>query len=184
MVSLGQLWIPILAAAVACHVIGFLMWVVLPHHRSDWSPLPDEGALRSLLKGKLAPGLYIVPFGTHAEMRSPEMVAKRNEGPNMFLTVLPNGIGSMGPMQAKNILFHALVSLFIAYIGIHALPLGTEYLRVFQVIGTAGVLAYGLNWGHATIWFGKPFSVAMKEAFDGVVMALITAGIFGWLWPR
>lgn len=184
MVSLGQLWLPILIAAVACHLVGFLMWMLLPHHRSDWSPVPDEGALRNLLKGKLAPGLYIVPFGTHADMRTPEMVAKRTEGPNLFLTVLPNGVGSMTPYMVKNLLFHAFVSLLVAYVGVHALPIGTGFGRVIQVLATAGILAYALNWGHATIWFGKPFKVAMKEAFDGLVMALVTAAIFGWLWPH
>lgn len=184
MVALSQLWLPIVIAAVACHFVGFLMWVVLPHHRSDWSPLPDEGAVRNLLKGKLAPGLYITPYGTHKEMGSPELVAKRNEGPNLFITAMPNGVGSMAMMQVKNVLFHALVSLLIAYVGVHALPIGTEYLRVFQVVGTCGILAYALTWGHAAIWFGKPWPVAMKDAFDGVVMGLITAGIFGWLWPR
>ena len=184
MVSLGQLWLPILIAAVACHLVGFLMWVVLPHHRSDFSALPDENAVRNLLKGKLAPGLYTVPHGTHREMTSPEMVAKRNEGPNLFITALPNGVGNMGVQQAKNVLFHAFVSSLIAYIGCHALPIGTSYLEVFRITGTAAILAYGMSWGHAAIWFGKPWSVAMKDAFDGIVMGLITAGIFGWLWPR
>ncbi|HET7042571.1 MAG TPA: hypothetical protein VFI13_11150 [Gemmatimonadales bacterium] len=184
MVSLGQLWIPILAAAVACHLIGFLMWVVMPHHRSDFTPTPDESGLRNLWKGKIAPGLYIVPFGTHETMRNPEMKAKREEGPNAFITVLPNGMGNMGIQQGKNVLFHALVSCFVAYLASATLPIGTDYLKVFQVAGTAAILAYGFTWGHQTIWFGQPFRVSMKYAFDGIVMGLVTAGIFGWLWPR
>lgn len=184
MVSLAQLWLPILLAAVACHLVGFLVWVVLPHHRSDYSPLPDEAAARNLFKGKLAPGQYIMPWSTHKEWGSPELIAKRNEGPNAFIVVLPNGMGSMAQQQVKNVLFHALVSTFIAYVGIHALPSGADYLKVFQVCGTAAVLAYGFNWGHAAIWFGRPWKVAMKDMLDGIAMALITAGIFGWLWPR
>lgn len=184
MVPLGQLWLPILLSGIACHFVGFLMWVVLPHHRSDWKGLPDENAARNLFKGKLSPGLYLIPFGTHETMRTPEMKAKREEGPNMFLTVLPNGMGNMVTQQAKNILFHALVSFFVAYLAAATLPIGTDYLKVFQVTGTAAILAYGFTWGHATIWFGKPFSVGMKDAFDGIVMGLITAGCFGWLWPR
>jgi hypothetical protein len=29
----------------------------------------------------------------------------------------------------------------------------------------------------------KPRGMALKHAFDGLVYALLTAGIFGWLWP-
>ncbi|MEO6068752.1 MAG: hypothetical protein ABIQ41_12330 [Gemmatimonadales bacterium] len=183
LVPLGQLWLPILLAAVACHFLGFLMWMVLPHHRSDYKAFPDEGALRNLLKGKIAPGMYLVPFCTHAEMQSPEMKVKRDEGPVGFMTILPTGMGNMVTMQAKNVLYHAVVSLFVAYIAVVTLAPGTEYLKVFQVTGTAAFLAYGFAWGHQVIWFGRPFKVAMKELCDGLVMALVTAGIFGWRWP-
>ena len=183
MVSLASLWLPILLAAIACHMVGFLVWVVLPHHRSDYAPLPDEGAARGLFKGKLAPGQYIIPHSDQKSWNTPEMVAKRNEGPNAFIVVLPNGMGNMAVQQVKNILFHAVVSLFVAYLGIHALPAGAEYLKVFQVIGAAAFLAYGFNWGHQVIWFGRPFGVGMKDMIDGLAMALVTAGMFGWLWP-
>ena len=93
------------------------------------------------------------------------------------------GMGNMAAQQVKNVLFHAVVSLFVAYIAAVTLAPGTEYLRVFQVTGTAAFLAYGFAWGHQVIWFGRPFKVAMKELCDGLVMALFTAGIFGWRWP-
>lgn len=184
MVSLAQLWLPILVAAVVCHLVGFLVWVVLPHHRSDYAPLPDEAAARNLFKGKLAPGQYLMPWSTQKEWGSPELIAKRNEGPNAFMVVLPNGMGSMARQQVKNVLFHALVSTFIAYLGSVTLASGADYLKVFQVCGTGAILAYGFTWGHQAIWFGRPWKVAMKDMADGVAMALITAGVFGWLWPR
>ena len=184
MVSLGQLWLPILLSAVACHLIGFLVWVVLPHHKSDYQGLPDEASVRGLLKGKITPGAYMMPHSAPEAMHSPEMKAKRAEGPNAFVIVLPNGGGNMAAMQVKNVLFHALVSFFVAYLAAATLPMGTDYLKVFQVTGTAAVLAYGFTWGHQAIWFGKPWPNALKDAFDGIVMGLVTAGMFGWLWPR
>ena len=182
-VPLASLWLPILLAAVACHLVGFLVWVVLPHHRSDYHPLPDEAAARALFKGKLAPGQYVMPHSDQKSWNTPEMVAKRNEGPNAFVVVLPNGMGNMAAQQGKNILFHALVSVFVAYIASVALQPGTPYLQVFQVAGTAAFMAYGFTWGHQVIWFGRPFRVGMKDMIDGLVMALVTAGIFGWRWP-
>ena len=34
------------------------------------------------------------------------------------------------------------------------------------------------------IWWGRPWKSAFKEFVDGIVYALLTAGTFGWLWPR
>jgi len=31
---------------------------------------------------------------------------------------------------------------------------------------------------------GKPWPIAAKEVFDGLLYSLVTAGTFGWLWPR
>ena len=183
LVPLGQLWLPIVIAAVACHFVGFLCWVVLPHHRTDYSPIGEEAGIRSLLKGKLVPGMYIVPFSAPKDFSTPEMIAKRNEGPNAFITILPNGLGNMVTQQIKNVSFHLVVSLFVAYLAAVTLPAGTEYLKVFQVTGTAAFMAYGFTWGWQLIWFGKPGRVAVKEACDGLLLALVTAGIFGWRWP-
>ena len=36
---------------------------------------------------------------------------------------------------------------------------------------------------HHKFWFGLPASVAFKHSLDGLAYALLTAGIFGWLWP-
>ena len=183
LVPLAQLWLPIVLAAIACHFVGFLVWVVLPHHRTDYKPLPDEASVRGLLRGKVTPGLYLFPYGTQKDYGTPEMIAKRNEGPNAFVTVLPDGVGNMVGQQVKNISFHLVVSLFVGYLAAVTLPAGTEYLKVFQVTGTAAFLAYGFSWGWQLIWFGKPFGVAMKDLCDGLLLALITAGIFGWRWP-
>jgi hypothetical protein len=183
MVSLGSLWLPILVAAIACHFVGFICWMLLPHHRNDYAPLPDEGAARNLFKGKLAPGQYIIPHVPPKEWNSPDAIAKRNEGPNAFFVVLPNGVGNMMAQQVKNVLFHAVVSGVIAYLASRTVQAGSDYLAVFRVTGTAAFLAYAFSWGHQVIWFGRPAAVGMKDAIDGTVMALVTAGVFGWLWP-
>ena len=33
------------------------------------------------------------------------------------------------------------------------------------------------------IWFGRPWSFVMKGQFDALLYALLTAGVFGWMWP-
>ena len=65
-----------------------------------------------------------------------------------------------------------------------AVPPGADYLDVFRVVGVAGFLAYAAGQVPAAIWMGKPWSVTWKEVLDGLIYGLVTAGVFGWLWPR
>ena len=39
MAFLAELWLPILLTAVVVFFISFVMWMVSPHHNSDWGPL-------------------------------------------------------------------------------------------------------------------------------------------------
>jgi hypothetical protein len=61
---------------------------------------------------------------------------------------------------------------------------GTDYLRVFRVAGTVAVMAYAVGHATSSIWWGRPWSVTLKDMADGVLYSLLTAGAFGWLWPR
>jgi len=64
------------------------------------------------------------------------------------------------------------------------LPVGTSYLMVFHTVGLTAFLAYAAGQLPAAIWMGKPWSIAAKEVLDGLIYGLVTAGAFGWLWPR
>ena len=55
---------------------------------------------------------------------------------------------------------------------------------VFRVAGTAAFMAYGLGNLSNGIWKGQPWGMTLKEAADGLVYGLLTAGTFGWLWPH
>ncbi len=52
------------------------------------------------------------------------------------------------------------------------------------MVGTASFMAYAFGLIPGSIWWGKPWSATIKEVFDGLVYGLLTAGVFGWLWPR
>jgi hypothetical protein len=45
-------------------------------------------------------------------------------------------------------------------------------------------MAYGLANLSNGIWKGQPWPMTIKEVIDGLIYALLTAGTFGWLWPR
>jgi hypothetical protein len=185
MVSLGSLWLPIVLSAVLVFITSSLIHMVLRYHASDYTRLPNEDAVRAAIRsGNPIPAQYIIPYcPSMKEMESPEMKQKFAEGPVGVLNLRRPGAHAMGPALAQWFIYSLVVSFFIAYIAAHSLREGDRYLEVFRFVGAIGFLAYGAGQIPAAIWMGKPWSIAWKEAFDGLVYGLVTAGTFGWLWP-
>jgi hypothetical protein len=77
-----------------------------------------------------------------------------------------------------------VVGIFVAYLTGHTVAPGAHYLAVFRVAGTAAFMSYGLGNLVNGIWKGQPWSSVIKEVIDGLIYGLLTAGTFGWLWPR
>jgi hypothetical protein len=185
MVPLTALWLPILLSAVIVFVASSIMHMVLPYHRSDYQPLPDEDKLLAALRAAgLKQGLYHFPFCTHKDMKSPAMTEKYKQGPVGLMTVVPNGPPAMPKFLGLWFAYCLIVGFFVAYLTGHTVAPGAHYLAVFRVVGTAAFLAYGLGNLSNGIWKGQPWSMVIKEVIDGLVYASLTAGTFGWLWPR
>ncbi len=186
MVPLGALWLPILLSAVFVFIASSIIHMVLKYHNRDYTKLPNEDAVRAAIRsGNPEPRQYIIPYAVGMkEMNSPEMKQKYTEGPIAVLNLRRPGPVSMGPYLAQWFVFSLVVSFFVAYVACHTIPTGAEYLSVFRVVGAVAFLAYAAGEIPAAIWMGKPWSVAGKEVFDGLVYGLVTAGTFGWLWPR
>ena len=186
MVSLGSLWLPIVLSAVLVFITSSLIHMVLKYHASDYQQLPNEDAVRAAIRaGNPKPAQYILPYCPGMkEMNSPEMQKKFVEGPIAVMNLRRPGPPGMGPSLGQWFVFSLIVSFFIAYIAAHTIPPGTLYLGVFRVVGAIGFLAYAAGQVPAAIWMGKPWSIASKEVMDGLLYGLVTAGTFGWLWPR
>ena len=59
MVTLTDLWLPILVASVVVFFASWIAWMLLPHHRADWKGMDNEdGFLESLRSLGIAPGSY------------------------------------------------------------------------------------------------------------------------------
>ena len=185
MVPLTALWLPILVSAVIVFVASSIMHMVLPYHRGDYQRLPDEEKVLSTLRAAgLKRGLYIFPFATHEEMKSPAMVDKYRQGPVGSMTIFPSGPPAMSKFLAMWFGYCLIVGLFVAYLTGRTVPPGVPYPVVFRVAGTAAFLAYGLGNLSNGIWKGQTWSATIKEVIDGLVYGLLTGGTFGWLWPR
>jgi len=185
MVVLSALWLPILLSAVIVFFASSIMHMVLPYHRGDYAKLPDEDkALAALRAAGLKRGLYVFPYCTHKEMKAPAMVEKYNQGPVGMMTVFSSGQPFMPKFLGLWFGYCLIISFFVGYLAAHTVAPGAYYLAVFRVVGTAGFLAYGLGNITNGIWRGYPWGYVTKEVVDGLIYALLTAGTFGWLWPR
>jgi hypothetical protein len=186
MVPLDQLLIPIALSALLVFAASALVWLVLPHHRSDMKRLPDEAAaLEALGKQALGPGVYRFPYASDPEaVYDAAFAAKLTRGPVGLLTVTAPGPFSMSRAFGLSLLYYLGVSVFVAYLAGRTLPEGTAFLHVFRVTGTIAVAAYTAALLPGSIWWGRPWSHTLKDMADGAAYGLLTAVTFAWLWPR
>ncbi|HEX9729709.1 MAG TPA: hypothetical protein VGA37_14490 [Gemmatimonadales bacterium] len=185
MVSLTALWLPILLSAVAVFVASSIIHMVFTYHRADVRGLPKEAEVMDALRPfNIPPGDYTMPRAADAkEMGSPEFVGKLSQGPVAFMTVYRNGPFNMGKQLTMWFVYCLVVGLFAGYLASRTLAPGTDYLKVFRVVGTVAFAGYGLALVQDAIWWGRNWGSTMRSLFDSLVYALLTAGMFGWRWP-
>jgi hypothetical protein len=187
MVSVIDLWLPILLSAVAVWIASALAWMLMPHHKGDFKQLPNEDAVMNALRPmRIPPGLYFFPHMKECNKAKMDPVAKEKfeKGPHGLLQIWPpSAFGKMGRNMVLSFIFYVVVGVFVAYLGSHALDAGAEYLKVFQITGTAAIMAYCFASIPHAIWFGTPTRNIIAALVDGIVYGLLTAGFFAWLWP-
>jgi hypothetical protein len=186
MTGLSALWLPILLSAVLVFVASSIIHMASPWHKGDYPMMPNQDKVMDALRPfAIPPGDYMTPRPSSREdMRSPAFAEKMNKGPVMVLTVMPNGPMGMGRSLALWFLYTAVVGLFAAYITGRALPPGVSYLRVFQLAGATAFIGYSAALWQMSIWYRRAWNTTIKATVDGLIYALLTAGTFGWLWPR
>jgi hypothetical protein len=182
---LTELWLPIVVSGVVVFILSALAWTVMPHHKKDFTGLPNAQAVQEVMRqNPPVPGQYAIPWVAGAQsFEDPLIQDMMNKGPRAYVTVVPNGMPSMVPMMAKSVVFYLIVSTLVAYVSWHALQPGAEYLEVFQIAGATASMSYILATVPDSIWFGRPWGNFARQALDGLIFGLATAGIFGWLWP-
>ena len=176
-----DLWMPILASAVLVFFFSAMVWMVFPWHKSDFSAPKDEEQLRSALSG-YEPGYYMLPYHMDPkDLEKPEVAQKYEDGPQAFITVIPNGLPQMGPKLIKSFIYYLLVGALCAYFVSRTLGEGGDYLAAFRIAGTTAFAAYGIAYVQDSIWFGRPWSLTAKGLLDALLYGLLTGGVFGWL---
>jgi hypothetical protein len=184
-VTLPMLWLPIVLSAVFVMLGSTVVWMVLKYENAEWKSIPNEDHFLDAVR-KLnipAPGQYVFPHMMGSADPSAAM-KKAETGPTGVLLLRKPMKWSMAPMLVKAFIFFLVVSFFTAYVASHSLARGTEYLRVFQVVGATAFMGYGLGIWSDTIWFARTRSSAIRVGISALIYACLTAGTFGWLWPR
>ncbi|HTL04392.1 MAG TPA: hypothetical protein VL241_01480 [Gemmatimonadales bacterium] len=186
MTGLGALVLPMLLAAVFVFFMSFVLHMLTGWHKGDYQKLPNEDRAREAIRAlAIPPGDYMSPCpGSREEMRSPEFAEKFKQGPNFMMTMFPAGAMSMGRNLGLWFVYCLVVGLFAGYVASRALPPGVDYLKVFQLVGATAFCGYSLALWQLSIWYHRSWTITIKSSIDGLIYALLTAGTFGWLWPR
>jgi len=188
MVGIVALLVPIVLAAVAVFITSSVMHMVLPHHKNDFATVPDQDGVMAALRGfKIAPGDYVLPNtgGDPSVMKTDAFKAKMEQGPLVVMTVMPPGTfgGGMGKTLGVWFLYCVLVSFFVAYAAELAMDSGADYMEVFRFTGTVAFGFYALGQWPRSIWYKASWATTLKSTADSFLYGLMTAGVFGWLWP-
>ena len=186
MTSLCALWLPIVLSAVAVFVVSSIIHMATPWHHGDYPAVPKENELMDAMRPlAIPPGDYMVPrAGDFSKMKTPEFQDKLKKGPVLMMTVFPNGPFSMTKPLILWFVYSLVVGLFAGYVACSTLPAGTAYLKVFQITGTVAFAGYALALWQGAIWYRRALGTTIRSTIDGLIYALLTAGMFGWLWPR
>ena len=178
--TIMTLWLPILVSAVVVFIAGAVIWMVMPWHKTDWSKTADEEAVRAALKST-GPGMYSLPHCNPEQFKDPAMQQKFKDGPQAFITVVPNGLPQMGGKLIMMFIYNLLVAVLCAYFVSRTLAPGADYLATFRIAGTVAFIAYGVAYIQDSVWFGRSWSMTLKTFLDALIYGLLTGGVFGWL---
>jgi hypothetical protein len=186
MVPLMSLAVPIVLSAVIVFIASSVIHMVASYHKTDFRAVPKADDVQAALRPfGIPPGDYCLPRpGSMAAMKDPAFQEKQKKGPVLIMTVLPNGPGNMGKSLGLWFVYSMVVSFFSAYIAGHAVGTGASYLAVFRFVGSTAFMGYSFALLQFSIWYGRNWGTTFKSMFDGLIYALLTAGTFGWLWPR
>lgn len=179
------LWLPILLSAAAVWILSAIAWMALPHHKQDFIGLSDEdGFIEFLRKSGIEPGNYVFPdFRGREAMKSEKTCKAIKEGPVGHLSVWRTPL-TMGGKMVATFVVYLVVSTLIAYLAAVALPKSADFAKVFQVVGTAGILAYCFAFIPNSVWFGAYPRTIIASIIDGIAYGTITAAIFAGCWAH
>lgn len=177
------LWLPILLSTVGVFIVSSLIWTVIQWHNADWKKLPEEDRVRQALKG-VAHGQYTLPYAANNKAKQdPEWQARARQGPMAMITVWQGDATNMGKPLIQWFIYILVVTVFIAAVSAVTLDWGDSFMIVFHSVAIYGFMIYSGAHAMGGIWFGHGWGRVVKDMIDGLIYAVVTGALFGWLWP-
>jgi hypothetical protein len=186
MVGLSSLWMPIVVSAVFVFIALSILHMLPGWHKDDMNAVPGEDKVMETLRAMdLQPGDYRFPYGrTVQEMEAPAFVEKMKAGPVGNMSIQPSGETNMGKLLGQWFVYSLVIAAIVAYVTGRTRAQGAPYLEVFRVSGVVTFCCYSVAHWQNWIWWGKSTRFTLTNTVDGLIYALVTAGTFGWLWPK
>jgi hypothetical protein len=184
MIPIASLLLPVLLAAVAVFAYSFLAWMVLPHHRRDIRPLPNEVPLvEAIAAMDIEPGLYMFPnCEDPADYRSEAFLARYRQGPWGTLTIRPSK-PNFGANLGLSMVLYLLTAFGSAWVVSLAVTDAATFGAVFGPALMIGFLAYGVGPLCGASFLGKPVRFMLTDLLDATVSAGLNAAVLALLWP-
>lgn len=184
-VAVFELWLAILVAGLLCWVASALIHMLFKYHNADYKELSNEYAVSSALADKSqVPALYTVPYCSDMKAMGEEAMQKKfNDGPVAMITIMPNGMPSMGKLLSQQVMFFIFGSFLIGYLATISIAANTDFMMVFRPVFIASFLTYGWAQIPYSIWMGQPWSNCLRYLLDAFIYAIVTAVTFALLWP-
>ncbi|NGY04079.1 hypothetical protein [Solimonas terrae] len=186
MISIIQLWLPILVSAVGVFVASSLVHMVFKWHNADYLKLTNEDEVAAALrKSGAPPGQYVIPHCLDMkDLQTQDMQQKFQEGPVGYINLRPNGMPNMGKSLGQWFALSVLISLLAAIVAGAALPIGAVRCSAFIMTGLLAFAAYGCGSISGGIWKGQTWISVFRDLLDAVIYGAVTGGVFAWLWPH
>ena len=100
-----------------------------------------------------------------------------------MMTVM-SGQFAMGKKFAQWFVYLLVVGALAGSVAGHTLAPGAPFEHVFHIVGLVAFAGHGLALWPISIWYERSWTTTLKSNIDALIYALLTAGIFGWLWPK
>lgn len=183
--TLLQLWLPILVAAIAVFAASSVIHMVFKWHNVEYRALPNEDEVRRVLgNADLTPGLYVTPQCTDMKEMATEAVQQKfRDGPVAFITMQAPGAPNMGKLLSQWFVFNIVIAVLGAVLALLAFGIGGNAQEAGHFVGIFTLIAYGSGSIQESIWMGRTWSETMKNLLDSLIYGVVSALAFWQLWP-
>ncbi len=168
-----------LVGGVVMFIWGALAWMVLPLHTPTIKEVPNEDAMRAVIRENIKePGFYELPgWGHHAGMTKEQQDAamkvkeqKYKEGPRAVMVLLPDGADLfMSKTFVTGIVLNILVCLVAAWLlskalgGLRSYGARVQFVTILGLF--AGLAVHLMYWN----WFEFPTNYTIACLADTVI---------------